>query len=278
MSDAQHTPSNGSATETPAQAYERFLVPAIFLPWSHELLVRAAPQPGERVLDIACGTGIVVRTVAPLVGPSGRVVAQDISPAMLSVARSLPQPPGATIEWQEGSAEAEIFPQGTFDLITCQQGFQFFPDRPAALAQMRRVLVTAGRLVLAVWRSPEHNPVQAAVNASTERRLGATQAPSRRFSLGDAGDLRDLLEGAGFRDVSINPVVKTIRFASRDTFVQQSLIASSAVLPELGKLDNADRSTLAAAIQGDVAPTLDEYADGDGLTFPMVAHIARAVV
>ncbi len=278
MPDAQHPPSHSSATETPAQAYERFLVPAIFLPWSHELLVRAAPQPGERVLDIACGTGIVARTVAPLVGPSGRVVAQDISPAMLSVARSLPQPPGATIEWQEGSAEAEIFPQGTFDLITCQQGFQFFPDRPAALAQMRRVLVTAGRLVLAVWRSPEHNSVHAAVNASMERRVGAAAATSRRFSLGDAETLRFLLEGAGFREVSIEPVVKTIRFGSRDTFVQQSLLAVGAVFPALGNMDDADRSTLAAAIQGDVAPTLDEYAEGDGLAFPMAAHIARAVV
>ncbi len=277
MSNPQHTPPNRSATETPAQAYERYLVPAIFIPWSQELLSRAAPKPGERVLDIACGTGIVARAVAPLVGASGRVVAQDISPAMLSVARSLPQPPGATIEWREGSADAEIFPEASFDLITCQQGLQFFPDRPAALAQMRRVLVPGGRLVLAVWCTPEHNPVHAAVNASRERRLGADAATSRRFSLGDAEELRTLLEGAGFRVVAIEPVVKTMRFASRDTYVRESLLASSAVLPELGKLDDAGRAALAAAIQEDVAPTLNEYADGEGLAFPMAAHIARSV-
>ena len=277
MSDAQHTPSNGSATETPAQAYERYLVPAMFVPWSRELLSRAAPQPVERVLDIACGTGIVAREIAPLVGSSGRVVAQDISPAMLAVARSLPPPPGATIEWHQGSADAVIFPEGTFDLITCQQGFQFFPDRPAALAQMRRVLVPGGRLVLAVWRSGEHNPVQEAVNASMERRAGAAAATGRGFSLADADTLRALLEGAGFREVAIEPVVKIIQFGSRDTFVQQSLLAVGAVFPELGKLDDARRAALAAAIQEDVSPTLDEYADGDGLAFPMSAHIARAV-
>ncbi len=193
MSETQHTAPSGSATETPAQAYERYFVPAIFIPWS-QVALHAAPMPGERVLDLACGTGIVARTVAPLVGASGRVVAQDISPAMLSVASSLPQPPGAPIEWQEGSADAEIFPEASFDLMTCQQGLQFFPDRPAALAQMRRVLVPGGRLVFAVWRSIEHNPVHAAVNVSMERRLGAAAATSRGFSLGDADALRALLE------------------------------------------------------------------------------------
>ncbi len=229
------------------------------------------------MLDIACGTGIVARTVAPLVGVSGRVVAQDISPAMLSVAHSLPQPPGAPIEWREGSADAEIFPEASFDLITCQQGLQFFPDRPAALSQMRRVLVPGGRLVLAVWRSIEHNPVHAAVNVSMELRLGAAAATSRGFSLGDADALRALLEGVGFRDVAIEPVAKTVRFHSRDAFVRESLLAVAAVFPELAKLDDAGRTALAAAIQEDVAPTLDEYADGEGLAFPMAAHIARAV-
>ena len=277
MPNPQHTPPNRSATETPAEAYERYFVPTIFIPWSQELLARAAPQPGDRVLDLACGTGIIARAVAPLVGASGRVVALDISPAMLSIARSLRQPPGAPIEWREGSADAELFREASFDLITCQQGLQFFPDRPAALAQMRRVLVPGGRLVLAVWRSPEHNPVHAAMNASRDRRLGTDAGTSRGISLGDAEELRALLDGAGFREVSIEPVVKTIRFASRDTYVRESLFASSAVLPELSKLDDAGHAALAAAIQEDVAPTLDEYADGDSLAFPMAAHIACAV-
>ncbi len=119
------------AHENPAQAYESYFVPALFVPWTAVLLEHAAPRPGERVLDVACGTGVVARNAAPLVGSEGKVAALDISPAMLDVARSLPAPAGARIDWHEGSALALPFPSEAFDLVLCQQGLQFFPDRAA---------------------------------------------------------------------------------------------------------------------------------------------------
>lgn len=131
------------AAENPAEAYERYLVPAIFLPSGEDLIRRAAPVGEERVL-VACGTGAVARQVAPLVGTGGMVVGLDLSPAMLAVARGLPVPGGAAIEWREGSAGALPFPEGSFDLVLCQQGLQFFPDRAAALRDMRRVLRPGG--------------------------------------------------------------------------------------------------------------------------------------
>ncbi|MQB01721.1 MAG: methyltransferase domain-containing protein, partial [Actinobacteria bacterium] len=87
----------------PAEAYERFIVQNVFVPWTTDLIERARPQTGERVLDLACGTGIVTRSVAPLVGSEGKVTALDISPEMLEVARAISSPDGMTVEWQPGS-------------------------------------------------------------------------------------------------------------------------------------------------------------------------------
>ncbi len=89
---------------------------------------------------MACGTGIVARYATPLLGAEGSVVALDVSPDMLAVARALPEPAGAAVEWQEGDATSLALPDSAFDLVLCQQGLQFFPDRAAAVREMRRVL------------------------------------------------------------------------------------------------------------------------------------------
>jgi SAM-dependent methyltransferase len=116
-----------------AEIYKRHMVPAIFGPWAEDLVACAAPQPGERVLDVACGTGVVARLVAQRVGPAGQVVGLDLNPGMLTVARALPPSQGAMIAWREGNASAIPLADAAFDLVLCQQGLQFFPDRPAAL-------------------------------------------------------------------------------------------------------------------------------------------------
>ena len=118
--------------------YERYLVSTIFSPWAAHLADFAAPRLGEHVLDVACGTGIVARLVAGRVGPKGRVVGLDSSAAMLAEARSLSPISGTAVEWSEASALAIPFPETTFNLVLCQQGLQFFPDRPAALHEMHR--------------------------------------------------------------------------------------------------------------------------------------------
>ncbi len=268
-------PQGGTSKINPAEAYQRFFVPTIFVPWTPELLKRATPQTGERVLDVACGTGIIARHVAPLIGEEGQVTALDFSPAMLAVARSLPAPKGATISWHEGSALALPFPAAAFDLVLCQQGLQFFPDRPAALQEMRRVLAPGGRVVLSVWQSLQHNPGHEALLEVAARHLGnpALMAP---FSLGGAIELRTLLNDAGFSNVVIEPVALIIRFPSREDFVRQSVLAAAAVLPELAQLDEAGLAALVSAVRQDSDTRLQGYTEGKGLAFPMAAHIARA--
>ncbi|HLL50277.1 MAG TPA: methyltransferase domain-containing protein, partial [Thermomicrobiales bacterium] len=131
-------------TGNAAELYERYLVPTITGVWAADLVRRAALQPGERVLDVACGTGIVARLAAEQVGAQGVVVGLDLNTAMLDVARALPSPAGAPITWTEASVLAMPFPDATFDVVVCQLGLQFFPDRPQALQEMRRVLVSRG--------------------------------------------------------------------------------------------------------------------------------------
>lgn len=112
-----------------AELYERYAVRYFIGPWAPELVDIASLKAGERVLDLACGTGVVARLAAAKVGPSGKVTGLDLNAGMLAVGRSLPLAYGASITWVEGSAMATGLPDASFDVVLCQQGFQFFPDR-----------------------------------------------------------------------------------------------------------------------------------------------------
>ena len=101
----------------------------MFAKWSTILLELVAPQPGERVLDLACGSGIVARTAAPMVQPGGEVFGVDFNPAQIATARAI----DSSIEWREGDAASLPFTEQEFDLVVCQQGFQFFPDQVQAV-------------------------------------------------------------------------------------------------------------------------------------------------
>ena len=259
----------------PADAYEGFFVPHLFAPWARDLVARTEPRPGERVLDVACGTGVVVREVLPIVGPNGRVTGADFNPAMLAVARTK-IPDGAPVEWYEASAEALPLPDAAFDLLLCQQGLQFFPDKPGAVGEFRRVLAPGGRVALSVWRTLEHNPVHQATNEAVVRRLGTT-ALAAAFS-GDAAQLEALLSGAGFENIAVEPATMTARFPSADRFVRASVLAAAAVLPVFAGLDEAGRAALAEAIRQDVGATLRLYTHDDGIHVPMAAYVATAHV
>jgi ubiquinone/menaquinone biosynthesis C-methylase UbiE len=145
---------DGSAPEL----YQRYLVPAVTAVWAADLLARISLRPGERVLDVACGTGVVARGAAEQVRASGSVAAIDLSSAMLEVARRLDPPPGAPIIWQEASALELPYEEASFDVVLCQLGLQFVPDPGAALREMRRVLVAGGRLGLSVYSAIEQTP------------------------------------------------------------------------------------------------------------------------
>lgn len=254
-----------------AENYQRHLVPAIFEPWATELVDLAAPRPGERMLDVACGPGVVARLAARRAGPD-QVTGLDINPGMVAVARSLPSE--LPISWREGSALQMPFPDEAFDVVLCQQGVQFFPDRATGLREMRRVLVPGGRVVLAVWGPIEHSPGYAALAPALERHISAAAAAAARspFSLWDIGELRHVMESAGLRKVEIHSAAKTLRFSSPAEFASQyawaSLIAAA--------LGDADASVLDPVIR-DVAEALAPYLHEGALSFPIESHLAHDV-
>ena len=158
-----NSPTNVSQTYggSPPENYERYFVPAIGEPVARDLIDRAALRPGERVLDVACGTGIVARLAAEQVGVTGTVAGLDVNPGMLAAARSV-TPPETSIDWHQASAEAMPLPDDTFDVVLCQMGLQFMADKPAALSDMRRVLASGGRILL---NAPGPTPPPMAVMA-----------------------------------------------------------------------------------------------------------------
>src|SRR5215213_7276486 len=204
-----------------AEVYERQLVPVMLAPWAPKLIELAEVGPGQHVLDVACGTGVVTRIAAERVGSAGRVVGLDINADMLSVARRLAPVGGAAVEWLEASALEIPLPDATFDVVLCQHGLQQFPDRPTALREMRRVLVPGGRLGVCVWSRIEGSPGMAALAEALERHVGAEAAANRRapFALGDAVQLRALVEEAGFHDIDVRTMVETAQFPSPEALV-----------------------------------------------------------
>lgn len=254
-----------------AELYERYVVPYILGPWAPGLVEFAAVQSGERVLDVACGTGVVTRLAAAKVGTTGHVTGLDLNAGMLAIARALLPPPGTSITWVEGSAVAMDLPDTSFDVIVCQQGLQFFPDQLAALREMHRVLVSGGRVCLSVWQSA--SPYDLAVGEALERHVNAETATRYLASrvVPEAEALRQLFINAGFRAVQIRPRTMTMRLPPVEAFVLCHL-AATPVAGVVAALSEEARAALARHVH----VTLQPYADGEGVAVPDATHIAMA--
>jgi SAM-dependent methyltransferase len=260
-----------------AENYKKNVVTYTTGPFASILLEHADPQPGEQVVDIACGTGIVARLVAPHAGKTGAVVGVDINPHMIAVARSMTAPAGATIEWREGNAVSLPLPDDSFDLALCQFGLQFIPDRPAALSEMHRVLKPGGRVAISVSGSVEKNPVQNLVWGTIARSLDTPlETLNPAFSLGDAGVLRALLEGAGFSDVTVIARSYTIRQPRNPNLVAGIFANCAGVLPKFAAMDEEERTTLAQAVEAEIGPAQQKYIEGDEELYPSTINIVLA--
>lgn len=208
MSDGER----GQVTSRAAEVYEEFFVPALFQEWTDRVADAATLRAGDHVLDVACGTGVLARTVAARVGSSGTVIGLDVNDGMLAVARRK----APRVDWRSGRAEALPFDAESFDAVVSQFGLMFFEDRRAALVEMMRVLRHGGRLVVAVWDSLERTPGYAAVSQLLQRLFGDRAADALRapFVLGDPGALRSLFDSAGFTSATVTTHKGTARFPS----------------------------------------------------------------
>ncbi len=259
----------------PAETYESYMAPALFAPWASRLVQLAKPRPGERVLDVACGTGVVARQVAPRTGPNGRTVGLDLNPNMLAVARAAAGRDGLAIEWHEGRAEELPFPEGSFDVVLCQFALMFFADRRAAITEMHRVLVDGGRVALGVWQGLDRHPFYETLHEIIQRRLGMSGV-QEIFKLGDVSELHTLLTDSGFRNVEIESVSMTAHFPNPGGFLAGEIDVDTAAIPAMQHLDAQQRQAITTAIQEEMESPLREVTEDDHVVLPFHAHIARA--
>src|SRR5262245_12725853 len=205
----------GQVSGRAAEIYEEFFLPALFAEWSGRLIGAAKIRVGERVLDVACGTGVLGRAVADRVGDDGEVVGLDVNDGMLAVARR--KAPG--IQWKQGRAESLPFGDESFDAVLCQFGLMFFEDRAAALREMIRVARTGGRV--AVWSSLDAAPGYADVVELLARLFGEEIADALRapFVLGDRRELEGLCKESGIDRAEIRTVEGMARFPSIDAWM-----------------------------------------------------------
>jgi ubiquinone/menaquinone biosynthesis C-methylase UbiE len=260
-----------------AELYDRFLVGPVTGVWARSLVERVGLRPGTHVLDVACGTGVVARLAASAVGDGGRVAALDVNRGMLAVARSLPPPEGAPIEWEEGSADALPFEDGEFEVVLCQLGLQFFPDRLAALREIRRVLAPAGRAAASVYTSIDRNPAANALAEAVDKHLGegASDAKRSEHSLAAADELRELFGAAGFASIQLETVTQTVRFASVDEWVEIQFVATP-LAALVADRDPTGRGHIVGLVSADVSEALAPFVSDDGFAFPQEAHVALA--
>lgn len=252
------------------QNYERYFVPSIGAPLANDLIDIAALRPGERVLDVACGTGVVARLAAQRVGAAGTVAGLDVNPGMLAVASSV-TPSDLSIEWHEASAESIPLSDESFDVVLCQMGLQFVPDKHAALREMYRVLAAGGRLIL---NMPGPTPrLFAIMEEALAHHIGAQAAGfvNQVFSLHDTDELRDLIDSAGFRDVTVQANIKQLHLPPPEQFLWQ-YVYSTPLVGALAKVDDERRR----ALERDVVAEWQEFVKDHALVFQARIIIATA--
>jgi ubiquinone/menaquinone biosynthesis C-methylase UbiE len=202
----------GQVTSSAAEVYDEFFVPALFGAWAPRVVAAAGLRPGMRVVDVACGTGVLAVEAAAAVTPGGAVAGLDLNPGMLAVA----QRKAGGVEWREAAAEALPYDSESFDAALSQFGLMFFKDRKAAIAEMWRVLRPGGRLVIAVWDSLDNTPGYAAVVSLLARLFGDAIADLLKapYLLGDPSALQALLERAGVERPEVQRMPGEARFPS----------------------------------------------------------------
>ena len=247
-----------------ADIYEAKLVPAIFGEWAPRIADAAGVGPGQRVLDVSCGTGVVARECARR---GATVTGLDLNDGMLSVARRI----SPDIDWRQGDASDMPFEDGLFDAVVCQFGLMFFPEREKSLAEQWRVLAPGGRLAVSTWDTIEQTPVYVAMVGLIERYASEEVAQALRapFWLGNKTNLTNVISAAGIADFEIDTHAGTERFASVDEFVEIEIKGS----PMANSFDDDSY----AALLKDARVEFPSYRNGErNFDFPTSAHIVRA--
>jgi SAM-dependent methyltransferase len=247
-----------------AEVYESSFVPALFAGWAAQLVEAAGIAPGQAVLDVACGTGIVARTAADRMGGRGRVAGLDLNEGMLTVAGRL----RPDIEWHQGDAGELPFEGGSFDAVLCQSGLMFFPDRAGALREMARVATPGGTVAVQVWDRLEAQAGYGAMYDAFAEHLGpdGMVLESSYWSLGDLDLMGALFEAAGLRVTGVRTRQSTVHFGSASEAVTTEIEAT----PLARRIDQDTYRGLVAAASAAMRPF---EVDGGRIELPIRGHL-----
>ena len=251
------------------EAYERYMVPIHCIALAEDLIDRVQVRPRERVLDVACGTGVVTRSAAQRVGTFGHVTGVELNPAMIEVARH-----AAAffdqIEFLEGSALDLPVPDAPFDVTVCQQAIMFFPDREQAVREMYRALKPGGRVGLNVFRTPEFVPSFAYFIEALEKHAGPAAAEFMRapFVMESVAQMRSLFEQAGFIDIEVVIRIDTLRYPAVEHLVRYETLNMSE--PKI------HTSQMQEALTREMETLAEANVDDHGVVFPVQQFVVVA--
>ncbi len=256
---------------TAAEAYENQKVPSVLRPLAEATLDAISRPIGSRLIDIACGTGIIPKLLVERLSGERRIVGTDLNPAMIEVARrTMPRSPH-TVDWFACDVAELPLGDAEFDVAFCQQGLQFFPDKPAGLSEIRRVLAPEGRLILTCWGaiSPLFQAIADSLKARVSER-SASQALSP-FSLRDGDVIASLLTDAGFRIVETSSLLLHRKLRPARAAIREDILTS----PYEGELREKGDATIELVV-ADVHAALAQYRRGEDLVIPLEAHLFQA--
>jgi ubiquinone/menaquinone biosynthesis C-methylase UbiE len=255
------------------EIYERALVGPLFRPFAEKLISLLRPTREDRLIDVACGTGIVARVARERLGPEARIVGVDIAPAMLAVAQSVDR----TIDWRQGNATSlPVEPSERFTLLTCHQGLQFMPNKAAAVREMRRVLGPGGRLGIATWLSLDDLPRMRELNAVVERHVGPIV--DSRHSLGDADALKRLLVDGGFADVQVGTIAHDVQFPDGGLFARLNAMAAIGMSEKGKTLSETERGQLAGQVAAESQDLISAATRNGMFVLPLTTLVATGHV
>ncbi|MCR9060593.1 MAG: methyltransferase domain-containing protein [Rhodobacteraceae bacterium] len=249
------------------EIYEKVMVPLWFGRWAEALVDKLSLQASENVLDVACGTGVTTRLAKSKVGPMGRVDGLDINAAMLAKAKEIAD--GLDIGWIESDVSDIGLPSASYDVILSQHGYHYFPDKPAALSEFRRLLSSGGRMAVSIWDG--HSPYTHAICRAVERYVSPEIAEKQRSQreTPSTDELIAQLTGAGFSRVSVHRQELMIDVPLAEEFVPLHL-GSMPIAGAFMALDDDAKQGLV----NDVSKSLAAYVRGNRLVYPDSVNVA----
>jgi ubiquinone/menaquinone biosynthesis C-methylase UbiE len=240
------------------------------------MLEIAAPQPGDRVLELACGAGGVGLAAASLVGETGEVVLSDVAEEMLAIAGARAAARGLTnVRTRQLDLEEINEPDASYDVVLCREGLMFATDHARACREIARVLRTGGRVAIATWGPRAENPWLGIVLDEVGAQLGMQVPPPGipgPFALADGAALAELLRAAGLTDVAVDAFPMSQDASSFDDWWTRTSALAGPIAGILAALDNDSAQALRARLEQAVQP----YTSPTGLTFPGVSNLASA--